>query len=233
VDTQEGLESSSTLRTSAPSLALDSNDYPHILYGYSTGNGNTTVKYAMWNGSGWSFQTVIPNADVSFGNIALDSRGYPHFTYYTDGLLMYASWNGNAWNTQVVDSITGTNRYPGFLNLDSNNNPHISYIKDALMYAEWTGTTWDIQTVDAVDAGYIVPGFRSMVLDSSGNPCISYMSYYGKVNQLHNGTVMYAKLESPLISDLQVIIAVVVVVAVVLTGLILYFKKRRHQAESH
>jgi hypothetical protein len=191
VDTEEGLESTSSLFESAPSLALDSNDHPHILYGYSTGNENTTVKYATWNGSSWNFQTVISNADVSFGNIALDVRGYPHFTYYTNGLLMYASWNGAAWNMQVVDSIT-EKRDPGFLNLDSNNNPHVSYIKgvkygdEFLMYATWTGLAWNIQTV----ASSHIISLGSMALDSSGTLCIGY---YGKDHVVpHIASVMYA-----------------------------------------
>ena len=226
VDTKEGLGSKS--------LALDSNDHPHVLYGYSTGNGNTTVKYAAWNGSSWNFQTVISNADVSFGNIALDSKGYPHFTYYNqtsyqpiNGLLMYASWNGASWNTQVVDTIV-LEQSPGFLSLDSNNNPRISYSKDVnhnvvLMYAEWTGTTWGIQTVDSSD----IIGVGSMALDSSGNPCISY---YGRGYQMYIVTVMYAK-RTPILSPYQ-ILGIALLVSLLLAIAIAVIVKKRMAKEN-
>jgi hypothetical protein len=230
VDTEEGLESTRSLFESAPSLALDSNDHPHVIYGYSTGNGNTTVKYAMWNGSSWNSQTVISNADVFFGNIALNSRGYPHFTYFNrttyptiNGLLMYASWNGADWNTQVVDSITDEVD-PGFLSFDSNNNPQVSYLNDVnhnvvLMYAEWTGTSWGIQTVDS---SFIVMGFRSMVLDSSGNPCIGY---YGGANQMHIGTVMYAK-RNTILSPNQILLIALFVSLLLAVFIAVIVKKR-------
>jgi hypothetical protein len=40
--------------------------------------------------------------------------------------LTYASWDGNSWNIYSVDVNVEENR-PGFLTLDSNNNPHIVY----------------------------------------------------------------------------------------------------------
>jgi hypothetical protein len=188
------------------------------------------VKYAAWNGSGWNFQTAISNADVSFGNIALDIRGYPHFAYYNqtsyqhiDGVLMYASWDGNVWNMQVVDSIYGE-WTPGFLSFDTN-NPHISYSKDVnhnvvLMYAEWTGTTWSIQTVDSNSD--LVMGFNSMALDSSGNPCISY---YGEAYKMYIGTVMYAR-RDPTLSPIE-IFGIALLVALLLAVSIYVIVKKR------
>jgi hypothetical protein len=203
-------------------MALDSKDKPHLCYiAYVDGyyRNPAYLTYASWNGSGWSFQTVISNADVSFGNIALDARGYPHFTYYTDGLLMYASWKGADWNTQIVDSTSGSGG-AGFLCLDFYNNPHISYLKSSnLMYAELAGAEWGIQTVDSrVD----IPVFRSIVLDSSGNPCIGY---YGWQRQKLNGIVMYAK-GTRVLSFIQ-ILGIAVFVSLLLAIAIAVIVKKR------
>ena len=91
-------------------VTLDPDDNPRILYGYNIGNngynGSTTVKYTEWNNaSNWVTQTVVSNiCEGGFGNLALDSKGYPHFTYATsypqytslNTTLTYISWNGSA-----------------------------------------------------------------------------------------------------------------------------------------
>ena len=113
-------------------LTLDPDDNPRILYGYDISNngynGSTTVKYAEWNNaSNWVTQTVVSNiCEGGFGNLALDSKGYPHFTYaisyplYTslNTTLTYISWNGSAWNTQTIASKINYNG-PAILALDS------------------------------------------------------------------------------------------------------------------
>jgi hypothetical protein len=191
------VDSSEIFDMNLVSLALDASNNPHILYGYNTpGSQNilTIVKYAAYNSSGWYTQTVVSDAAVGgLGNIALDSNGYPHFTYifprinrtygspqYTNlnTTLTYVSWNGSAWNTQKVASNVNWRGLAGYLALDSHNYPHIAYYNStpdgysgALMYSSWTGTAWDTQTVDSnssLDAGPIA-------LDSNGTPHIAYL----------------------------------------------------------
>jgi hypothetical protein len=67
------------------SLALDSNDYPHI--SYSTGE----PMYASWTGTAWDIQT----ADFA-GYLAVDANGNPHISYVAGSPtvitnLMYAT----------------------------------------------------------------------------------------------------------------------------------------------
>jgi hypothetical protein len=80
---------------------------------------------------------------ANIGSIALDSNDYPKIAYttspeptsYFSNHLTYASWSGNSWNIYTADANVEENR-PGFLTLDSNNNPHIVYFgnMDPAMY---------------------------------------------------------------------------------------------------
>jgi hypothetical protein len=174
-------------------LAIDSLGNPHIIY-----CSTFLLKYASWNGTNWNIQTVSFE-DITDPSIALDFSGKPsicyNVVYYDNGSavnnLKYASWNGTGWSTQIVDS-TGTLGGGGHnsLTLDSKGNPHISYNYvysdnnsrgySDLRYARWNGSTWNIQTVTKNG------DYSSLVLDSTGNPHISYQS------DNSNSKLMYA-----------------------------------------
>jgi hypothetical protein len=108
--------------------------------------------------SPWWIQLVDSTDNVGYySSIALDSNGNPHIAYSdtSNWNLKYASWSGSEWAIQLVDSLervtTFTSMAPS-LAIDSNGNPHISYIDDEnanLKYASWTGSAWSIQTVDS------------------------------------------------------------------------------------
>ena len=256
IQTVDSVVASSTFY--GDSFALDSSNYPHILYGVQTGTatyyGEPTVlynvKYADWNGSGWSIQTVFTNA-TSFSNIALDSHSYPHFTYTINGPLKYASWNGSTWKTQTIDSKPGYNDAgfyasdvctSSFLTIDQHNNPHISYwrynyVEDTsndvgLMYAYWTGSSWNIQNVDSNGTVY---GAGPIALDSAGNPHIVYPSLDSELPS-YFVSIKYATLTGStttpstplsLVILLSLVIAVIAIVLVV--SIIAYKRKyRRH-----
>ena len=158
------------------SLALDSNDNPHISY---HDWNNRSLKYAKWTGSSWSIETVDKNGTRGWDtSIALDDRGYPHISYhnYTNHNLTYARWNGSAW---IVESVDGNSWNPSMA-LDSHGNPHISYVNgtDAdLKYAKWNGTAWIIETVDYPGRVGSVGSYSSLALDGNDNPHISYQNW--------------------------------------------------------
>nr|QNO53394.1 hypothetical protein JNHLJEBA_00004 [Methanosarcinales archaeon ANME-1 ERB6] len=150
------------------SIALDSNNNPHIGY---TDLTNKDLKYAKWTGTTWSITTI---GDVGISNsIALDSNNNPHISYVGYRDLKYAKWTGTTWSTTTVDSAFAETGGQASMALDSNNYPHISYYNGTnkdLKYAKWTGTTWGITTVDSAGVG----AFSSIALDSNNNPHISY-----------------------------------------------------------
>lgn len=201
------------------SLALDQNDTAYMLYGipssYEDKNANKTysteiIKLAVSKNFGWRIETIpLPLPTNGYGNIVLDSKGYPHFicsqlhlpwTYPGRSNLLYVSWDGDTWNTQEVISNVSLKIYGhntnwvnmGFLALDSHDYPKISYFTDNLTYASWTGNSWNIKTMDIHTESK--PGF--LALDSNDNPHISYLGTLSGNVYTHKryGNVTYATL---------------------------------------
>jgi hypothetical protein len=88
------------------------------------------------------------------------------------------------------------------LRLDAAGHPHIAYGGDHLYYAWHNGTTWHVETADPA-AG--VGAYASLVLDSEGNPYISYyLQYHYQVNY---GTLKYAHRNSAGVWTIQTVAA--------------------------
>jgi hypothetical protein len=88
---------------------------------------NYTLRYAYWNGSGWSIETIDSEGDLRIKSLALDSNDWPHISYYDyiNGDLRYAYWNGTSWNIQIVESEGDVGWFNSIAL--SNDLPHISY----------------------------------------------------------------------------------------------------------
>jgi hypothetical protein len=156
------------------SIALDSNEKPHI--GYQDFGGRTLM-YARWDGSSWNTE-IIDNTPATYLDLAIDSGDNPHISYYDydNRNLMYAHWNGSAWTAETIDS-DGQVGVTNSIALDSNDNPHISYSSTtnlSLKYASWDGNAWHIETVDGSRGN---GSFSSLAIDDSDKPHISYYDY--------------------------------------------------------
>ena len=164
------------------SIALDSNDHPHISYYKSVfvnGFSSRDLRYARYNGSSWIFETV--DSDVGYVaqcSLDLDPNGYPHISYSVENIsenvifLKYAYFDGGSWIIQIVDS-KGKCCKPSIA-VDSRNDPHISYFEGkskTLKYAHYNGGSWVIQTVESYGSS---AWSQSIALDSYDNPHIAY-----------------------------------------------------------
>lgn len=111
-----------------------------------------------------------------YTSLALNKCDHPRIAYFrgSGGDLRYAAWNPatTTWDIQTVDG----GGVAASLALDSNGNPHISYLDGTatVSYARWTGTAWDIQNLQSV--GVILSSRTSLALDSNNYPHIAYLN---------------------------------------------------------
>jgi hypothetical protein len=126
------------------SLAVDSDDRPHISY---YGAISKALKYAAYDGVTWQIETVDDTDDVGhFTSLALDSNDRPHIGYInaSSKLVRYANLESSAWFSETV--------YAG--------------IDRPVLYT--------LLALDAADNTGNVGPHTSLALDSSGQPHISY-----------------------------------------------------------
>jgi len=158
------------------SLEIDSDNNPHVSY-YDCSARN--LKYAYYDGSKWSNETVDSSGDVGTAgtSLALNSTGGPHIVYFDEPNddLKYARYDGNQWHIETVDTDTVSGMYSSIA-MDSNDRPHISYTAPSdfpyLKYTYWDGTQWNTEIVDTQD----YCRYRtSMILDGNNHPHICYL----------------------------------------------------------
>jgi hypothetical protein len=156
-----------------PSLALDSDGWPHITFVDGAYGGN--LVYAWRDEAGWHSETVdATGMAVRHNDLALDASDRPHVTYYTyagGGRTLYARRDGSDWLIETVEAVYGWDASIS-LALDPDSHPHIVYYdiySRSLHYAWHDGSTWSIETVGTASV------FMSLALNpTTRQPHIAY-----------------------------------------------------------
>ncbi|MGB9200897.1 chitobiase/beta-hexosaminidase C-terminal domain-containing protein [Methanobacterium sp.] len=176
------------------SLALDSSNNPHMVYGEVFGiNTTDKLKYAYENTTGWYITALTENSYISYINLVL-YHDEPMISFYNDsanngeGELQFMYNNGSGW---IIDNVTPkpSGGRMNSLAVNSEGIPCISYydiysgpVQGSLRYAQLDPSTgsWDMTIVDGNMADLQDVGiWNSLALDSSGNPHISYNTNIG------------------------------------------------------
>jgi hypothetical protein len=184
-----------------PTLVLDSKNNPHITYGvnyqdklYDMTHENHGLNYAAWDGAEWNIQIIAKPAGGC--SLVLDKNDKPHVSYVSSQGLTYASLNGSNWDVQTIaEGVWGDTS----LSFDSAGNPFICYNQnDFLKYAFWNGTNWAIGVIDENENALGDYGLPAVVLDSHGNPHVSYSNlsggYIGHGNFMLKQNYAYAEI---------------------------------------
>ncbi len=114
-------------------MAYDNADTAENSY-YDDTNHN--LKFAIWNGAGWSIEVVPGTTGMGkFSSLAVspidNSR---HLAYYdlTNSELKYSYWNGGWSLPAVVDANPGDKGYYASIALNGLGEPAISYYDNSL-----------------------------------------------------------------------------------------------------
>jgi hypothetical protein len=152
------------------SLALDTNDAPHILYHHLAAN---ELQYAHLSGDQWVIETVT-KADIDASiSLAVDSLNQPHAAYEdeTTNQLSYAYRQAGQWFMEAIGDYASHIS----LALDSQDNPHIVYWHgNQLSYIYWTGSVWSDQVITS-PAQYYPLRRPSFALDQDDHPRVAYI----------------------------------------------------------
>jgi alpha-tubulin suppressor-like RCC1 family protein len=187
---------------SKTSIAIDSNNRPHIVYTELNESGNPhTLKYTKCtaeNGGNCTWSTPFDLNSLEGGTECYWSGEYPsikigssdtvHIVYDCSNSIRYVTFNG-AWSASLFNS----GDLPQFLSLavDGNNKAHISYYGvyygRGLKYLSNPSGTWITTIIDNTTQN--IGQYTSIVVDSNNRP---YISYYDATN----GDLMYASKNS-------------------------------------
>lgn len=131
------------------SLALDSDDNPHIAF---HSDEEMRVYYAKKLSSGsWEDEIVDSETSVeSDPRLSLDSSGNPHIMYRGEddnGTIKYASWDGSSWNVETVATSVGSGDMQDFV-IGNDDKPYIIYsISMKLTLATKGGDDWEFEEI--------------------------------------------------------------------------------------
>ncbi len=179
-------------------IALDSLGNPHLAYRWGS-----KIVYARWDSVSdwWIYEaaedSISKGEDKSPGaypSLALDSKGYPHITFWRNGLCYV--WKDSAgWHAEYP--------YPGpwvdatSLVLDKNDYPHIAWgtqLNESLgvvLYTYWDEGSWNTEIIDSVFK-YVVGYDVSICLDKGDTVHISYARPFS--HDRNEAKLGYAKL---------------------------------------
>jgi hypothetical protein len=168
------------------SIALDSNDKPHIAYyDERTTPDHRDLKYAVKTGASWVIMDDVDSSGAVglYADIEITSGDRPFITYYTESnnKMKYAYYD-HGWSIGTIDSGTSKDIGKwGSLKIDSNHVAHVAaYCVDdhSLVYNSTSGGTWGSWvTVDdpvSADVG------KATSIDVNGNYIA--IAYYDDTN---------------------------------------------------
>ncbi|WP_157199812.1 hypothetical protein [Methanogenium cariaci] len=121
-------------RVGYSSLAIDSDDNPHLSYYNPEEN---ELRYAWKDVSGWHIEMFDDVGYACYTSLALDDDGYPpHISYSEGGVdeVRYACKDAAGWHIETFDTVDAI--YTS-LSLDSAGYPHVSYVLNGEKYLKY------------------------------------------------------------------------------------------------
>lgn len=148
--------------TEYTSLAMDSEDNPHISYTYAW---RQTLTYTYWTGTDWTTFDVDTTGNIDYDtSIELDSFDNPHFSYFDMGMddLRYACLN--------ITGISGDPDQPVFLPISVSPNPSRGNVLVSFSLPEASQVSFSLfdaagRLVQHINSDYFPDGVSSFALE--------------------------------------------------------------------
>lgn len=97
--------STASTETQIPAIALDSNEYPHIIYSQEDGSGGVDWKHIYWSGAAWETPVVITTTDDDyrvFGDLYFSDtaqiEAYLSVAYGKTTRIEHWRWASSTWS---------------------------------------------------------------------------------------------------------------------------------------
>lgn len=140
-------------------IATDSSDNPHLIYGKETSDGEEELFYRFHDGTSWSAEIAwTGDNDDNFyiGALEIDSNNHLHLAcqYWAGGVYSLYHISGSSGSASTADTLDdlGTFIANGIdIAIDSSNNSYISYWNFSTQVPQLTylDTTWKTETIDS------------------------------------------------------------------------------------
>lgn len=175
------------------SLALDSEQRPHIAYAQFDSGG---IRYAYFDRATttWQKQQVpLPSQSLQYYlSLALSPENNPNISFYeyegprgTDLRIRMRNVmrvDSNRWELRTVDEDPGSGKFNAMV-ADAQGHMHLAYANvsagtGGMRYAYWDGKTWHPEILEGLreNNGEGVGFSCILTLDKSGAPHLSYMN---------------------------------------------------------
>lgn len=173
----EVVDTSGSWKGQWASIAIDSNNIPHM-EGYDADTGPSgALKYCNRIGGSWSCETILTGDYPQYGDIAIDSLNVIHISHQNStvgvGALAYCTGTSGSWSCEVVD-IEVNAGVDTAIAIDSSNNVHMTHYdatNTSLRYCTGSYGSWSCEEVDTTNS---VGHDSSVVVETSGTVHISY-----------------------------------------------------------
>jgi hypothetical protein len=166
------------------SLAVDSNDFPHVAY---LSWASFAMKYTYYDGERWTFKHVDSKGWQQV-SMVLDSNDQPHMAYGDRPELAakYTYWDGSTWVKQIVDDSSPYMGTFANLALTEDDKPILSYYDETRGDLKLARPEYPASNTAKVDYVHSVGMYNSLEVDDYG---VAHISYYDN----EAGELRYAK----------------------------------------
>lgn len=166
-------------RAEAPSMAIDNNGTPYVVYQDWTANYKTVVK--KFTGSNWAEVGNIDHFSYKETKIAINTNGVPFIAYQdeTAGLIRVKKFNLGIWKDIGTSGLPAVVNGPVHLAINTPGTPYVSYVSyspESNYVKKFTGGNW-------VEVG--VPGEAGALIGFDGQH-VPYV-FSETVRKLTNG----------------------------------------------